>query len=84
MSFSAGTSLQTFLTWLRHQRFTGTITLHVQGGLPRSATWGAPSKVVFEAPPPYTPPPSPPTPLDKLSDNRTHSSLEERPSPKRP
>jgi hypothetical protein len=84
VSFAAGTSLLTFLTWLRHQRFTGTITLHVQGGLPRSATWGAPSKVVFEVPPrPEPQPPSPPG-LDKLSENRPHSVSEERPSPKRP
>ena len=84
MPFSAGTDLATFLTWLRHQRFTGTITLHIHAGLPRDATWGAPSKVIFELPQSYVSQGGPTPGLDKLSESRPHSLSEESPTPKRP
>lgn len=44
---SATNSLETLLLWLRTQNFTGAVTLHVRGGVPREATWGSPNRVYF-------------------------------------
>ena len=47
---TTATSLAELLAWFRSQRFTGSLTLHIHGGVPREATWGTPNRVVFPRP----------------------------------